>query len=173
MRILKTSLAGLVLSATLAGGIALDAGHLGPTHHGQKPMFPVRAILELTGSPEPGGVASILASVTAWAPGEAVTWKLTVPQGLTLVHGPTTWSGILAKGETKSFELAVRVPDGAAYELFAEALLPERPNARSAASLPIDLGGFEGPRATERLVQGDGESYIQYQGEVTPRESGR
>jgi hypothetical protein len=175
MRVLTSWLTRSVLvSGLLAGGWALDGPALKPAPRGTKPMFPVQTRLELLNSPLPGEVARVLVSITAWAPGEDVAWKLTLPEGLTLVGGPDAWSGRLARGETRSFEVAVLVPDGAPYELYAAARLPERSNATGGAGLTLDLGGVTGPAATMQLVTSDGETYIQDRGEVKTRaEDGR
>jgi hypothetical protein len=149
--------------------LAFDAPGLVPKPHGQKPMFPVLSRLEMIAEPDLGGVARIVASITAWIPGEDLAWRLEVPAGLEVVMGPTSWNGRLARGETRSFEIGVRVPDGAPHELTAVVLASERPKFRSAATLPLDLGGLEGPKGTARIVSGDGVEYIQYQGTVQPR----
>jgi hypothetical protein len=164
----------LCLVAGLAALAAWDRPVLSPYPHGPKPLFPVLTQLQLANSPTPGSVATVLATITAWAPGEPVEWKLDLPAGLTLLDGPRSWSGSLGRGESLSFELSVLIPDGASYEIGATARLPEQPRATSGATLPIDLGGYDGPRASEKLVVSDGATYIQYQGEMTPpKEAGR
>jgi len=157
-----------ILTAVVLLG-SLDRPTLAPRQTGQKPMFPVLATLAITNSPEEGGVVRLMATISAWAPGEAVEWRLDLPAGLTRIDGPESWSGTLARGETRSFELALLVPDGARYDVGVRAWLPERPRATSAASESIDLGPLEGLRATAATAMGDGETYLQYQGEVTPR----
>ena len=148
----------------------MDRPNFIPRPTGQKPMFPVLATLAMVNTPEPGGVVRLVATVTAWALAEPVEWRLDRPPALTLIEGPESWSGTLAVGESRSFELAIRVPDGARYDLIARAWLPERPRATSAASQAIDLGLPEGLSATATTVVADGETYLQYLGEVTPRE---
>ena len=86
-----------------------------------------------------------------------------------MVSGPTRWNGRLETGETRSFEITLRVPDGAPYEVSAVLVAPERPRARSASTVAFDLGAIDGPKGTERLVSGDGVTYIQYQGTSIPR----
>jgi hypothetical protein len=163
-----------VFAGLLAGGWALDGPALKPAPHGTKPQFPVQTQLALLNDPQPGEVARVLVSITAWAPGEEIVWQLTVPEGLTLVSGSDSWSGRLGRGETQSFEIGVQVPDGNPYELYAMARLPERARATGGAGLSIDLGGVTGPAATREIVTGDGGTYIQYRGEVKTRaEDGR
>jgi hypothetical protein len=160
-----------VLAAlVLASGLATDAAQLTPRPHGQKPMHPLWARLGAVNQPEPGGVVRLVASVTAWVPGEEIRWSLDVPPPLTHLSGPDRWSGLLARGETISFAVEIAVPDGGSYEVHSRAGLAERTGVTSGATLPIDLGGFEGPRGTERLVIGNGTTYLQYQGEVTAGE---
>ena len=149
--------------------LGFDAPGLLPKREGQKPMFPVLSRLEMTSEPDPGGVARIVASITAWIPGEDLTWTLQVPAGTEVVTGPTSWHGRLDRGETKSFEIGIRVPDGAPREVTALLFASERTQVRSAATLAIDLGGLDGPKGTARVVAGDGVDYIQYQGTVQPR----
>jgi hypothetical protein len=156
-------LAAIILS------LAVDLPGLRPSVTGQKPMFPVLARLELTGAPARGGNVTLLASVTAWTPGEELLWSLDLPPGVQVTSGPIQWTGSLARGETRSFEISIRVPDDGLHEVTATLRAAERPSIRSAATVPIDLGGFEGPRASEQIVSGDGETYIQYQGTVLPR----
>lgn len=153
----------------LAAAFALDRPELTPRPHGQKPMFPVLTHLEITGRPQPGGLATIQASVTAWVPGEDLAWKLEVPDGLEVVNGPTRWNGRLETGETRTFEITLLVPDGAPYEVTAVLVAPERPRARSASTVTFDLGTVDGPKGTEKLVSGEGVTYIQYQGTSIPR----
>lgn len=169
MRVCTSRLTRLLVFAGLLAGVwGFDSSRLKPDQPGTKPLFPVQTKLELLNDPQPGEVASVLVSITAWAPGEEVDWNLTVPEGLTLVSGPDSWSGRLARGETRSFEVAVLVPDGAPHELYALARLPERGRATGGAGLTLDLGGVTGPAATMEMVTGDGETHIQYRGEVTP-----
>ncbi|HEX7880919.1 MAG TPA: hypothetical protein VF720_16020, partial [Candidatus Eisenbacteria bacterium] len=98
-----------------------------------------------------------------------VEWRLVRPAELTLVDGIESWSGTLERGETRSFEVALTVPDDVRREVTARAWLPERPRATSAASAAIDLGVLDGLRSTGTSVVADGETYLQYQGLVTPR----
>jgi hypothetical protein len=171
---LRLGRALIVLAAGLAllPLLAVDRPRLEPVLITPKPMFPVLTRLSMTNRPEPGGTARVTATVTAWAAGEPVEWRLDLPEGLSLVAGPDSWSGTLARGETRTFELLVSVPDGRHHEITARAWLPERPEARSADLLPIDLGALEGLKATQALVTGGAGTYIQYQGEVRPREAG-
>jgi hypothetical protein len=166
----RTGLAAfLPLVATVALFLSLDRPQMLPRETGQKPMFPVQATVAVTNRPEAGGVVRLVATVTAWAPGEAVEWRLIRPAELTLVDGIESWSGTLERGESRSFEIALTVPDDVRREVTVRAWLPERPRATSAASAPIDLGVLDGLRATGTNVVADGETYLQYQGEVTPR----
>ena len=169
----RTRLALFLPILSLSLFLTLDRPKFEPTPTGQKPMFPVSTTLVMVNRPEAGGVARFLVTITAWVPGEAVEWRLDRPAALTLIDGPETWNGTLAMGESRSFELALRVPDDTRYEVSSRAWLPERPRATSAASQAIDLGQLEGLRATGTTVVADGETYIQYQGEVTPREVGK
>ncbi len=153
--------------------LSLDRPNLLPRPTGQKPMFPVSTTLAITNSPEAAGVVRLITTIMAWAPGEAVEWRLDIPVGLTLIAGPESWSGTLSRGESRSFELALLVPDEARYEVSVRAWLPERPRATSAASQAIDLGPLEGLRATATTAMGDGETYLQYQGEVTGQEDSK
>lgn len=167
----RTGMAALIpLLVAVVLPLSHDRSKLEPVATGQKPMFPVLATLSLVNRPEAGGVARLMATVTAWAPGEAVEWRLEAPAAMTWIDGPTTWSGTLAAGETVSFEIALGVPDDLRRDVTVRAWLPERPRATSAASAPIDLGALDGLRATASSVTADGETYIQYQGEVTPSE---
>ncbi|MDZ4806389.1 MAG: hypothetical protein SGI90_16165 [Candidatus Eisenbacteria bacterium] len=168
LRTEPTALLPLLLAVALF--LSLDRPKFEPSPTGQKPMFPVSATLAMINRPEAGGVARLVATITAWAPGEVVEWRLERPAALTLVDGPESWSGQLSRGESRSFELAFLVPDEARHEVSVRAWLPERPRATSAASQAIDLGRLEGLRATGTTAIGDGETYLQYQGEVTPRE---
>lgn len=162
------ALAGLFLLPFLA-----DHAAMGPAPHDQKPMFPVLTRLDLIGEPQPGGTATVLATVQAWAPGETVSWNLDVPPGLTVISGETSWTGTLEAGEVRTFTLAVDVPDGDVHELGARVRIVGRSAATSGASLAVDLGAPSGPRATGRRVAGDGVTYIEYPGEVTPRQGGK
>jgi hypothetical protein len=157
------------LFCVILGFLALDRPALRPEPHGQKPMFPVLAQLELTGSPSPGGTARILASITAWIPSDDLSWKLEIPSDLDIVTGQTTWSGRLERGETRTFEIEILVPDGEPRQVSAVLQAVERPQYRSAAALEIDLGAVEGPKASRQIVTGDGTEYIQYQGTIVPR----
>jgi hypothetical protein len=165
----RTGLAAFLPLVTVALLLSLDRPKMLPVETGAKPMFPVSATVAVTNRPTAGGVARLVATVTAWAPGEAVEWRLVRPAELELVDGPESWSGTLAAGESRSFEIAVRVPDDVRREITVKAWLPERPRATSAATAPIDLGVLDGLRATATTATADGETYIQYQGEVTPR----
>ncbi len=148
-----------------------DLPVLAPVAHGQKPMFPVFTRLEMLNAPDPGGAVRVLAAVTAWAPGETIHWKLEVPPGLAVIDGVTSWSGELDRGATRLFEVILTVPDGALHEVSSIARIEGR-DARGAAMLPIDLGGYEGPRGLEQVVTGNGTTYIQYPGETLPRDGG-
>lgn len=164
----------LVLPLLLLGlGLRADALRLKPAATGQKPMFPVLTTLQAAGSAGAGGLVQALATVQAWAPGESVEWELVLPDGVTLLAGPARWSGRLDRGETKSFELTFDVSGPGHFEITARAWIPERPGATSAAMLPVEPAGPAGLAATERLVTADGATYIQYQGEVTPRKEAR
>lgn len=143
----------------------VDRTALHPRVAGLKPTFPVVTRLEGGEGAEPGGIVTVLASITAWAPGEVVEWDLLLPPGLTPVDGPQRWSGILERGETRTLALSFRVADGAPRELTATARIPGRPRATSGATLLIDAGASDAPAAL-RLAR-DGGELIQYQGEVT------
>lgn len=149
-------------------GFLVDRPALGPPPHGDKPMFPVRVMLDLSDLPASGEKAHVLASVTAWAPGETVEWTLELPDGLTLLAGPDRWSGMLERGETRQFELTVGLPDGRPHELHARARLPERPGATAGAALTLDAGPSDAAPAT--LEAGIGQDYLQYRGLVLPRD---
>lgn len=136
-------------------------------------MFPVLATLQATGTAGAGGVVQALATIQAWAPGEPVEWDVVVPEGVTQLAGPDHWSGLLQRGEAKSFELSFRVPAEGHFEITVRASIPERKGATSAAMMPVEPAGPTGLGATGRLVTADGASYIQYQGEVTPRKEAR
>ena len=168
-RIVKQRAGAVVAAALIAVVAFVDAGSNRPRTHGQKPMFPVLSRLDALNTPEPGGVLRVLATITAWTPGEDIFWTLDVPPELQRIEGPAAWSGSLARGESRAFEIAFTVPDGAYHEITATARVEGRPGARSASTLPVDLGGFEGARATEKIVTGDGVTYIQYEGEVKKR----
>ena len=151
----------------LTGSLLLDRSAFRLPPHGEKPMFPVAVALELADLPPAGGVARVLASVTAWAPGETVEWRLDLPEGVTRLEGPLGWSGTLADGETRHFEIRLQVPDDRPHDLYALGRLPERPRATAGASLTLDAGGPDAAPAT--LEAGVGQDYLQYRGEVQPR----
>ena len=153
----------------LLGFLAVDHSALVPPPHGDKPMFPVQVALALGDVPPAGGEARVLASVTAWAPGETVEWRLTLPEGVTLLEGPDRWTGTLERGATRQFEIRIFVPDDRPHDLYASARLPERPRATAGASLTVDAGASDAPQATR--AAGVGQDYLQYQGEVRPRET--
>lgn len=153
-----------LLAAPLLLALRHDHAALHPRRAGLKPSFPVQTRLEAPGSVDPGGTLSVLASVTAWAPGETVEWELRAPAGLTRLHGPDRWRGQLGRGETRTFELTFLVADGAPRELSAFARIPERPRATAGASLRVDAGGSDAPQSV-RLTR-DGGEILQYQGEV-------
>jgi len=160
------------LAALLAGVLLVDLPVLNPPAHGQKPMYPVTTRLEALNTPEPGGVVRVLATVTAWAPGEDVAFSLVLPPEVTVVAGTDAWTGTLSRGESRVFEVALSVPDGAPHEITARARIVDRPGATGASTLAIDLGGLDGPAALGRTVIGDGVVYTQYPGETRPRDRG-
>lgn len=157
----------LIPLLTLSGFLLLDRSAFRPPPHGEKPMFPVAVALELADVPPAGGAARVLASVTAWAPGETVEWRLDLPEGVARLEGPLAWSGTLAAGETRHFEIRLQLPDDRPHELYALGRLPERPRATAGASLTLDAGASDAAPAT--LEAGVGQDYLQYRGEVQPR----
>lgn len=165
----KLPLRAIAAMVLIAAVRLADLNALTPVPPGQKPMFPVLTRMEMLNTPDPGGVARVLVSITAWAPGETILWTLDVPPDLTLVEGSASWSGELDRGASKAFEITLIVPDGKIHEVNALARI-EGKAARHAATLQIDLGGYEGARGLEKIVVGDGVTYIQYPGETRPAE---
>jgi len=69
-------------------------------------------------------------------------WFLQVPEDLSQTGGETSWEGRMEKGEEKSFQLSLSVPDGRRYELYsrAEVYLDNGDVVTKGAGLRIDLG---------------------------------
>jgi hypothetical protein len=152
------SLSGLLRTTPLflivAIALCLDGPGLLPAEEGQKPMFPVRSTLSLSGVSGPGGTAQVLATVTSWTD-EEIAWRLEVPAGVQVVAGPENWAGILGTGESRTFEITLAGPGEAPYEV--------------TAVVQIDLGRPDGFKASGRLVTGDGTDHLEYRGTVHPR----
>lgn len=96
-------------------------------------------------------------------------WFLKVPEGLSLVSGPSSWEGRMEKGEEKTFLLTFSVPDGRRYELYgrAEVFLENGDVITKGAGLRIDLGPKDpGPNPSFERVDKDGKRIISYKGRV-------
>lgn len=141
-----------------------DHSALHPRRAGLKPSFPVQTRLERGSAAEADGVVSVLASLTAWAPGEEIVWELLESDGLTRLEGPERWTGRLDRGETVTMELRFRARDGLPRQLDARARIPGRPRATAGASLRIDTGLSDEP--VPARLQRDGGEILQFQGEV-------
>ncbi len=94
-------------------------------------------------------------------------WFLQVPEELIQTAGVSSWEGRMEKGEEKSFQTTLSVPDGRRYELYsrAEVYLDNGDVITKGAGLRIDLGPEDtGPYPPFERVDDKGRKVITFKG---------
>jgi hypothetical protein len=133
----------------------------------QSPIELELSLLDVTESGE-GGTVIVGVRVKPLIEAPDMRWFVKLPEGVTLASGETSWEGGMAKGEEKSFQFALSVPDGRRYEVYgrAEAYVENGVVTRG-AGLRIDLGEpDEGAYPAFERVGKDGGRVISYKGRV-------
>jgi uncharacterized protein (DUF58 family) len=89
----------------------------------KKPQVPIALQFGTEGTVAVGSEVTVTLTVTPLVSSESVTVSMTLPDGLRLVDGNTTWTGTLEKGQSHVLTIQVRPEQAASLEVKAKAAL--------------------------------------------------
>lgn len=166
-RIIKRIAGVLGCAALLIPAAFAVAGDGAPV---KKPQAPIALRFGTEGTVAVGSPLTVTLAVTPMIPSESVTVSVTLPDGLSLLDGPTDWTGSLEKDQSHVLTIRVRPDLAASLEVRAKAVLRSVGGSQMSrhAVLTLDLDPNKPkPRLQQRSRPG-GDSILEIPAQSRP-----
>lgn len=153
-RIIKRITGVLGCTALLIPAAFAVAGDGAPA---KKPQAPIALRFGTEGTVAVGSPLTVTLTVTPMILSESVTVSVTLPDGLSLLDGPTDWTGSLEKDQSHVMTIRVRPDLAASLEVRAKAVLRSVGGSQMSrhAVLMLDLDSDK-PKSQPQLRQRSG-----------------
>lgn len=130
-----------------------------------KPEAPFQLSARLIGEPRAGSTCGLIVSFTALADGDAAV-QVSLPDGVSLVRGDSTYAGPLRKGEVRELKLDVSVADTRRREIQVYGSLAAQGfRFAGATTIVLNEDGSTPPSRGTQKRNARGESILEFQAE--------
>ena len=132
----------------------------------RKPSPPIELTLTLQNDPVVGGHAVLNLHAKVLVQAANVKIQYTIPSGLRIVSGSTTFQGPMDAGETKDLQVTILIPDDKSYDILGTATITTSSGAKMSrvAVLTVNLGSAGPPSTPSKPLgrSGSGDSVIEF-----------